>query len=209
VPPSKVSGAGRELGALEEITLHALEKKPEERYASMEELAADLEKVVRFQQDGSVEVATHVEGRPSKPPRSVRYKMADELEPPTLEEMRVAIDSMAPPKNRVPWGWIAGAVAVVAALVVVAVTVLSTTRTNPVAPSPTVARVVPPPTAPAAAPSPPPSPSPPPPPPPSGAGAGAGPATPPPSPPPARPKPPPPAPRAPAGPESTLPDPFK
>ena len=117
IPPSQVCAAAKGLGALEGITLRALEKKPEDRYASMEELAADLGRVVRFS-NGRFEVATDL-GRPSRPPRSVRYKMADELEPPTLEEMRVAIDSMAPPKNTSPWMWIAGAV--VAAGVVCAV----------------------------------------------------------------------------------------
>jgi hypothetical protein len=86
-------------------------------------------------------VAPHVEGRPSKPPRSLRYKMADELEPPTLEEMRVAIDSMAPPRNRVPWGWI-GAGAVAAAAIVVAAVVV--TRAETKAPVAVVSTAIPP-----------------------------------------------------------------
>ena len=108
LPPSQVSPAARELGALEDITLRALEKKPEDRYATMEELADNVDKVVRFS-NGRAEISRQVEGvrprrsQPAPPP----FRMADELEPPTLEEMRVALDSIAPPKYAVPWRWIA------------------------------------------------------------------------------------------------------
>jgi serine/threonine-protein kinase len=109
VPPSQVSPAARELGALEEITLTCLAKKPEERYASMAELGAALAAAVRPREGGGVDVAPHSgrsPGRASSPPR---FAMADELEPPTLEEMRVAIDSVTPPKRTAPWGWIVAA----------------------------------------------------------------------------------------------------
>jgi eukaryotic-like serine/threonine-protein kinase len=47
-PPSTVRpDRARELGALEDITLRALEKKPEDRYQTMHGLAADLEKASR------------------------------------------------------------------------------------------------------------------------------------------------------------------
>jgi serine/threonine-protein kinase len=109
VRPSQVSPAARELGALEEITMVCLAKKPEERYPSMEALSAALDEVVQVHSDGRMQVAASLgERRPSRPPISVRYRMADELEPPTLEEMRVAIDSVLPVKRVVPWGWIAG-----------------------------------------------------------------------------------------------------
>ena len=42
--------------------------------------------------------------------------MADELEPPSLAEMRVAIDSVLPAQRAVPWGWIVGSVAGLAAI---------------------------------------------------------------------------------------------
>jgi serine/threonine protein kinase len=108
LPPSQVSPAARELGALEDITLRALEKKPEDRYATMEELAADVDKVVRFSHDRG-EISRQVDGvrprrsQPAPPP----FRMADELEPPTLEEMRVAVDSFVPPRRAMPWRWIA------------------------------------------------------------------------------------------------------
>jgi eukaryotic-like serine/threonine-protein kinase len=108
VPPSQVTPAARELGALEEITLVCLAKKPEDRYASMDALSAALDEVVHVGSDGRVRVASHLSGRPSKAPPEMRYRMADELEPPTLEEMRLAIDSVLPPRRVVPWGWILG-----------------------------------------------------------------------------------------------------
>jgi len=109
VPPSQVSPAARELGALEEITLTCLAKKPEERYGAMAELGAALAAAVRPREGGGVDVAPHSgrgPGRASSPPR---FAMADELEPPTLEEMRVAIDSVTPPKRAAPWAWIVAA----------------------------------------------------------------------------------------------------
>jgi serine/threonine-protein kinase len=115
VPPSQVSPAARELGALEEITLTCLAKKPEERYATMSELGAALAAAVHRREGGGVDVAPHSgrsPGRTSSPPR---YAMADELEPPTLEEMRVAIDSITPPKRSAPWGWLVAAGVLVAA----------------------------------------------------------------------------------------------
>ena len=108
IPPSQVSPAARELGALEDITLRALEKKPEDRYATMEDLVADVDKVVRFS-NGRTEILRQVDGvrprrsQPAPPP----FRMADELEPPTLEEMRAASDSFVPPKRTLPWRWIA------------------------------------------------------------------------------------------------------
>ncbi|HZU81537.1 MAG TPA: serine/threonine-protein kinase [Polyangiaceae bacterium] len=45
-PPSQAAQAPRELGALEDITLRCLSKRPEDRYASMEELASDIDRTV-------------------------------------------------------------------------------------------------------------------------------------------------------------------
>jgi hypothetical protein len=44
--------------------------------------------------------------------------MADELEPPSLAEMRVAIDSVLPAQRAVPWGWIVGSVAALAVIAI-------------------------------------------------------------------------------------------
>jgi serine/threonine protein kinase len=113
--PSQVSAAARELGALEEITMICLAKKPEERFASMADLSAALDEVVMVRSDGRVQIAAAFESRASKPPPSLRYRMADELEPPTLAEMRVAIDSVLPPRRVIPWAWLGGAAALVVA----------------------------------------------------------------------------------------------
>ncbi len=117
VPPSQVSPAARELGALEEITLRCLAKKPEERYATMTELGAALGAAVHRREGGGIDVAPH-SGRPSRPSAPPRFAMADELEPPSLQEMRVAIDSVTPPMRPSPWRWIVGAGALVVAATV-------------------------------------------------------------------------------------------
>jgi serine/threonine-protein kinase len=107
LPPSQVSSAARDLGALEEITLRALEKKPEDRYASMADLVAAIDEVVTFEVDGRVSVAPRVDGSAaSKRSQAPPFRMADELEPPTLEEMRVAADSRMPPKRSLLGVWI-------------------------------------------------------------------------------------------------------
>jgi serine/threonine-protein kinase len=106
VPPSQVSDAAKELGALEQITLICLEKKPDDRFASMHDLVEALDRVVRVRDGGALEIAARLEMLPNKAPASVRYRMADELEPPTLEEMRIAIDSVPPSKHPLPWRWI-------------------------------------------------------------------------------------------------------
>jgi len=117
-PPSQVSAAARELGALEEITMACLAKKPEERFASMKALIEAIDEVVQPQSEGKIEIARHSSpgSRPSKTPHSVKWKMADELEPPSLAEMRVAIDSVLPAQRAVPWGWIVGSVAALAVI---------------------------------------------------------------------------------------------
>jgi serine/threonine protein kinase len=111
--PSQVSPAARGLGALEEITLVCLAKKREDRYDSMDELVAALDEVVHTRSDGGVEFAAHLSARPSRAPPGIHYPLADELEPPTLAEMRIALDSVPPPRRVIPWAFLVGVGAVV------------------------------------------------------------------------------------------------
>ncbi|MBI2389956.1 MAG: serine/threonine protein kinase [Deltaproteobacteria bacterium] len=97
VPPSQLAGPARELGALEDVTLKALAKRPEDRYASMRELVADLDRIVQVGPDGRQMVAAHVDGlrRPEfrAPADEVRRSfanLADELEPPARAELTAA-----------------------------------------------------------------------------------------------------------------------
>jgi serine/threonine-protein kinase len=101
VPPSKViEGAAKELGALEDVTLKALAKRPEERYASMSELVQDIDRIVRIGNDGHASIASSIEGLRAPgfaPPDEerrrqfeTRMNLADELEPPARAELAAA-----------------------------------------------------------------------------------------------------------------------
>jgi len=97
VPPSQIAGPARELGALEDVTLKALAKRPEDRYATMAELVADLDRIVQIGPDGRTRVAAHVEGiaRPdfrsgAEEVRKSFGNLADELEPPARAEIAAA-----------------------------------------------------------------------------------------------------------------------
>jgi eukaryotic-like serine/threonine-protein kinase len=82
-PPSRVHPAARELGALEDVTLRCLEKKPEARYASMEELIQEIESLVQVREDG-LDIRP---SRLSKKPRAPVLNLADDLEPPGRDEL--------------------------------------------------------------------------------------------------------------------------
>jgi serine/threonine-protein kinase len=91
IPPSQVSEAAQELGALEDATLRCLEKRPEGRFASMADLLSALDAAVVVRDDGSAHIAASSAPRQSAGSPGVRYAMADELEPPTREEARLAL----------------------------------------------------------------------------------------------------------------------
>jgi serine/threonine-protein kinase len=80
VPPSQAGAGGARLGALEDITLRALQKKPEHRYQTMAELLDDLDCVTT---GGSIVVGAR-DG--IAPPDN----LADALEPPSRTEMRLS-----------------------------------------------------------------------------------------------------------------------
>jgi serine/threonine-protein kinase len=83
IPPSQASTGGNRLGALEDITLKALQKKPEQRYQSMADLLADLDRVASGGQ-----VAIGMQGGAAVPDN-----LADALEPPSRTEMRLSTPS--------------------------------------------------------------------------------------------------------------------
>jgi serine/threonine-protein kinase len=103
-PPMAVPGAERMLGAIEQITMRALEKKPEQRYRSMAELVEDLDRVV----GGGLPRASNAHG--------VSGALADALEPRTRSEMNLGRTSVPSPQRYLWFG--AGAGAVVLALLV-------------------------------------------------------------------------------------------
>ena len=89
VPPSE-RGA-RTLGALEDVILKALTKKPEDRYQGMGDLIADLDRVAA---GGTVDLAR-------APGISPPGNLADALEPPSRTEMRLGeTGTMRVPQNR-------------------------------------------------------------------------------------------------------------
>jgi eukaryotic-like serine/threonine-protein kinase len=83
-PPSRVNAAVRELGALEDVTLKCLEKKPEARYASMDALVAEVDSIARVGAGDQLQIL-----RPGThgAKRAFGVSLADELEPPAREEV--------------------------------------------------------------------------------------------------------------------------
>jgi serine/threonine-protein kinase len=81
--PSEIVPDHKALGALEDILLRCLKKKPAERYASMAELIAALESVITFTEQGNVELRPTTRREVAKP-----LRLADQLEAPSSEELR-------------------------------------------------------------------------------------------------------------------------
>jgi len=91
-PPSQLMGGAKELGALEVITLRCLEKKPQNRFATMSDLLDELDRIVQLNEGGEIEV----QPSSSAPGRGVKNLLADELEAPSAEELRVARELSGP-----------------------------------------------------------------------------------------------------------------
>jgi serine/threonine-protein kinase len=101
IPPSQVSAAARELGALEEVTLRALEKKPEHRYATMEEMAEEIQRVVTFTPGGTVTIApTTRDSRRPRPMPAPPFRLANELELPSTAEISAALTETSARRRR-------------------------------------------------------------------------------------------------------------
>src|SRR5690606_27397685 len=85
-PPSEIVSASRELGALEDMTLRCLQKKPAQRFQTMADFVEELDRVASVGDDGSVSL------RPSEAGGSqLQNLLADELEPPSPEELKLAV----------------------------------------------------------------------------------------------------------------------
>ncbi|HEY2517145.1 MAG TPA: serine/threonine-protein kinase [Polyangiaceae bacterium] len=91
-PPSQVTERARELGALEDVVLRALEKKVEHRYASMQELAAHLDRVASFGPNGELHVEPSSGVRSSSlPPPPVAPALPRKGPEPSGEDLQGAV----------------------------------------------------------------------------------------------------------------------
>jgi serine/threonine-protein kinase len=111
------AGGERMLGAIEQITLRALEKKPEHRYQSMQELVEDLDRVIGGEM-------------PAIPPNRPSNALADALEPRTRSEMNLQtkMSEQTLPETR---RWLWAGVGVAGGAVVLGLIVLIVLRQNP------------------------------------------------------------------------------
>jgi serine/threonine protein kinase len=158
VPPSQVSEHARSLGALEDVLLRTLEKKPELRHASMQALADDIRRVSSFATDGTLLVANAGDSL-SAPSRPV-FTMANQLEPPTREEVNASLTGTTVRRRRTrARAWVLyGAVALGVATLALGLQRWITSRATDEAPPAPIAHA--PPESPSGAPAPPPSPTP-------------------------------------------------
>ncbi len=141
VPPSQLAGGVARLGALEDITLKALAKKPEHRYQTMDEVVGDLDRV---QSGGNISIGAKA-GMPAP------GGLADALEPPSRTEMRLGRGPVGTvettlPKNKAPLVVLGllGAFVVIGGLIVAVVVLrgMMTTTTPPIAGASTTTPVV-------------------------------------------------------------------
>ena len=100
-PPSELISGGRELGALEDMTLRCLLKKPAQRFQSMAEFVEELDRVASVRDDGSLSLSPSEGGA-----RPLHNLLADELEPPSPEELKLALG-----RRNTPGNWTSFAVA--------------------------------------------------------------------------------------------------
>lgn len=83
-PPSQLIAKSVRLGALEDLILTCLEKKPARRFQSMTALVAQLHKIARFSSDGPLVLSAGRKRREFIGPSL----LADKIEPPTRGEIR-------------------------------------------------------------------------------------------------------------------------
>jgi serine/threonine-protein kinase len=81
-------GPTRELGALEDITLRCLEKKPDNRFPTTEALCAAIEEVVQLGSGEDIGIRQSSAGSVRNP--MATFRLADELEPPLPYDVSAA-----------------------------------------------------------------------------------------------------------------------
>jgi serine/threonine-protein kinase len=108
-PLTEVYEPARQLGALEDVTFKCLEKAPEARYASAQEIIDDVNAIVRFVGERAEVV------RPSRRPSARPSGLADALELPAREELDLSIAPAGVPRRIPRWALVGGSVAVVMA----------------------------------------------------------------------------------------------
>lgn len=113
-PPSVILGGMAALGALEQITLRCLEKKPERRFQSMLALGEELSRVAKFGDDGSFSVAP----LELREPRQA-HRLADELELPSVVEMRAAERGRVAGRSPPAWALVVFGIAAVSVLIAI------------------------------------------------------------------------------------------
>jgi serine/threonine-protein kinase len=126
-------GHSKELGALEDITLRCLEKKPEDRYATAEDLIAEVEEVVQIGSGDQLDVRPSRIDFRSRPSRD--FRLADELELPATDEVNVLRALRSKQDMRYRWAILAVGVAGLLLACAIVVLVLVVAR----APEPSVA----------------------------------------------------------------------
>ncbi|HSQ62749.1 MAG TPA: protein kinase, partial [Polyangiaceae bacterium] len=142
-PPTKLSPRlARELGPLEPVILRALEKEPEARHATMDAFAGAITEAL-----GRAAGPTPSWPAPQSPSQRAPRGIADELELPSLAELRGSVErasSAPPPRSRAVRraAWLGALGALVVGSAVLA---LSALRHTQVAPAETAIVATPPP----------------------------------------------------------------
>lgn len=134
----RVGEAARELGALEDITLRCLEKKPENRYPTMEALVDAIEEVVELGNGDNIDVRPSSVGQDRRSAMS-SFRLADEMEPPLAGEVSAARARRGKRDRETRLALVAMILAGCMLVVAVAVVVWSRSRPGPEAPAAIVA----------------------------------------------------------------------